>query len=118
MLTITMCEQVNYGLGRHFYNLSADQETHNLIWLWTSIWVYYLALCSVKLSILLQYLRVFPLQSFRYACYTMIGVVVLYTCWTVFSAIFACTPVASFWDSSIQGHCLNRLAVWCDHTSS
>ncbi|KAK3636171.1 hypothetical protein LTR56_014334 [Elasticomyces elasticus] len=42
----------------------------------------------------------------------MIGVVGVYTAWAVFSAIFACTPVALFWDNTLQGTCFSRLAVW------
>lgn len=105
-------------MGRHYDTLSDHDKILDLKWFWASIWIYYLALGCAKCSILLQYLRIFPHSSFRIPCYAMIGVIVAYTCWTFFSAVFACTPVEYFWDHSIQGHCLNRLAVWYVDNSS
>jgi hypothetical protein len=74
--------------------------------------LYYFALCLTKLSILLQYLRVFPQRNFRIACYTLMAVIFAYSAGTGFSAMFACTPIARFWNPSIEGTCLNKMAVW------
>ena len=112
VLTLTICMQVKHGMGRHLSTLTDTDKYYSQIWLWASVWVYYLALSSVKCSILIQYLRIFPRRESRIACYVMIGVVAAYTCWTFFSAIFACTPVAAFWDETISGHCLDKAAVW------
>lgn len=79
---------------------------------YVSIWVYNLSLSCTKISILLQYLRIFPQQWFRRCCYTMLVVVVVYSLYTFFTAIFACTPISYFWDQSVGGHCLDRFAVW------
>ena len=105
---------VKYGMGQHFDTLSEATWSKALVWFWASVWIYYLSLCFTKASILLQYLRIFPQKGLRMACYALMGVVFIYTCWTVFSAIFACIPVASFWDPNIKStHCMNKLAVWC-----
>ena len=111
-MTIAMCRQVPYGLGQHFDTLSPDDASSVLQWMWASIWIYYLALGTAKASIILQYLRVFPQRRFRLACHTLLTVVTIYTLWGFLSAVFACSPVAYFWDQSIRGHCLMRTAVW------
>lgn len=79
---------------------------------YVSIWVYNLSLSCTKVSILLQYLRIFIQKRFRVACYTLLGVVVVYSLYTFFTAVFACTPIAFFWDPSLGGKCLNRFAIW------
>ncbi|KAK5719515.1 hypothetical protein LTR15_008039 [Elasticomyces elasticus] len=112
LLTICQCRETHYGGSRHFATLSPFEQQRFAQWLWASIWVYYLALGAVKCSILLQYLRIFTQRRFQVTCYVMIGVVGVYTAWAVFSAIFACTPVALFWDNTLQGTCFSRLAVW------
>lgn len=110
--TIAFILQVRYGLGKHQDTLSEDQAVASLKCFWVIIWVYNLAISFTKFSILLQYLRIFPHKNFRLACYIMIGIVSAYSLWTFFSAIFACIPVSYFWNSNIDGHCLDRFAVW------
>lgn len=77
MLTITISEQVENGMGRHFDTLTDLEQMRSQQWMWASIWVYYLALGAVKCSILLQYLRIFPYDGFRMACYIMITIIVM-----------------------------------------
>ena len=62
------------------------------------MWVYNLALILTKVSILVQYLRIFPIVWFRKACYGMLGLVVAYGGWAVFSSIFICYPVTYSWN--------------------
>lgn len=61
--------------------------------LWVIIIVYNLALICTKLSILLQYIRIFPQKPFRIAVWLLMGIVSGYALWRVFSAIFTCVPV-------------------------
>lgn len=66
-----------------------------------------------KISILIQYLRIFPQTGIRRACYIMIAIVALYGAWTFFSAVFMCFPVEAFWEDDLSGaRCLDRFAVW------
>ena len=105
---------VKWGMGRHITTLTPQEGIHNEIAFYLSIPFYNLAISCTKFSILLQYLRIFPHGMFRIPCYTLMAVVGIYSCWTFFSAIFACWPVAYFWDPEAHpyGHCLNRFAVW------
>lgn len=111
-LTVTMIFQVQNGLGLHQDTLSNEEVTGMLRAFWASLWLYYLALCFTKVALILQYLRIFTQKWFRRAAWTVLAVVVLYSVWTIFSSIFACLPVASFWDLSIHGSCLPHSVSW------
>ena len=79
---------------------------------YSSIVLYNVAMCLVKISILLQYRRIFssPVMQWITA-----GGVVFVAAWTVMIAFLltlVCMPVAKFWDSTIDGKCLNMLAIW------
>lgn len=99
---------------RHIYTLQPNQIVEMSKAFYISIWVYNLSMSCTKFSILLQYLRIFPQRGFRIACYVLMGVIAIYACWTFFSAVFACWPIAYFWNPKAYrgGHCLNRYAVW------
>lgn len=102
-------------MGRHIATLSLHEGLESQKAFYVSIWVYNLSMSCTKFSILLQYLRIFPQHRFRQACYAMIAVVAAYTCWTFFSAVFACWPISYFWtqlEDPAGGRCLNRFAVW------
>ena len=80
---------------------------------WASILIYNLSLTFTKVSILLQYLRIFTTKQFRVSCWALLGFVAVYSTWTFFASIFECMPVAYFWDKTIKGgHCMNEYAVW------
>jgi hypothetical protein len=75
--------------------------------------MYNLSLTVTKMSILLQYLTIFPTRRFRIACYVILAFVSSYGVWTLFGNIFMCSPVAFFWNKAIpSGKCLNQFAVW------
>jgi hypothetical protein len=78
---------------------------------WSSLIVYYLSLGLTKTSILLQYQRVFTTKRFQIVCWTLMGFVIVYTIWTVFSSIFACVPVRAFWTRE-SASCINQFAMW------
>ena len=79
---------------------------------YASLIVYYLALAFTKVSILLQYQRVFSTKRFRIACFIVLTVVVIYAFWTLFSSIFGCEPIQAFWTLKPPFQCLNQYAVW------
>jgi hypothetical protein len=98
-------------MGQHYWNLSEDTKVNGFYWFWVSIWIYYAGLFCVKISILLQYLRVFVQKHFQIACYVLIGVVTACSLWAIFSGIFMCAPTRHFWDARVPGKCMNKLAV-------
>jgi hypothetical protein len=98
-------------MGQHYWNLSEEVKTNGFYWFWVSIWIYYAGLFCVKLSILLQYLRVFVQKPFQIVCYILIGLVTACSLWAICSGLFMCAPIRHFWDNRVQGKCLDRLAV-------
>jgi len=107
-----MILQVKYGMGKHEASLPESVAEPSLYWFYFSVIFYNLALTSAKYSILVQYLRIFPQTTFRMATHILMLIVAVVGCWTVFSAVFACTPIDYFWTNKGHGRCLNRLAVW------
>lgn len=106
--------QAMMGMGLHVWDPAIDMERMS-IYFWTALWSYYTALGFTKLSILMQYLRIFPQIQFRRACYVMLGVTILWTLWAVFSSMIMCVPVSVFWttdDFFHDPHCLPRMETW------
>ena len=100
-------------MGRHVGTLSEFELVTSMKPFWASIVVYNLGLFLTKFSILLQYLRIFPYRLFRVLCFSLMAFIFAWSCWTVIGAIFFCTPVAYFWDKTIEGGtCLSQWAVW------
>ncbi|KAL1967975.1 hypothetical protein VTN77DRAFT_2392 [Rasamsonia byssochlamydoides] len=104
--------QVHFGLGHHQYDLPLEEVKAQLMRLWLAIPMYNCSLWCTKISILFQYLRIFPGRPIRIACYTIMGIVCSYSLWAVVSGYLNCIPVARFWDRSIPGNCLNFEALW------
>ena len=104
---------VKYGMGRHIDTLSPSQITTSMKPFWASIVIYNLALFLTKISILLQYLRIFPYRLFRILCLSLMAFIFAWSCWTVIGAIFFCRPVEFFWDKTIpDGKCFSQWIVW------
>lgn len=99
-------------MGRHIGSLSPYEQITSLKPFWASIVIYNIGLFFTKFSILLQYLRIFPHRLFRRLCWALMGFLFVWSCWTVFSAIFFCTPVAKFWQPDLDGWCFSEWAIW------
>lgn len=75
--------------------------------------MYNFTLTFTKTSIVLQYMRISIDKSVRKACWVMLGILVGLCVGALFGAnIFACTPVAKFWDDRIPGKCINKTAMY------
>ena len=79
-----------------------------------SIPFYYASLSLTKLTIVFQTLRfVAPSQRrSRIACYALIVAVLAYLVYTVVTTFLICLPAEFFWNKTIEGSCLNFLALW------
>lgn len=53
----------------------------------------------------------------RIACNILLGLISLYAAWTFVSAWLNCVPVAKFWDSDLDGYCLDREALWFSNSA-
>lgn len=92
--------------------MTADHYIPYMKAFYSSIVVYNVAMCVVKMSIMLQYRRIFTVSAMQRV--TLVGLV-FQGAWALTLSILlplVCNPVASFWDPSIQGTCLDQLAIW------
>lgn len=79
---------------------------------YSSIIVYNIAVCMTKISILLQYRRIFSNTMLRKIIICGLGFL---TCWGVtlcFLLPLVCVPTAAFWDDSVDGFCLDSGTIW------
>ena len=65
LLAVSICKQAQYGMGLHVDDLADGSLRSASRWLWSFFWIYYAGLGCTKLSMLSQYLRVFPHANFR-----------------------------------------------------
>jgi hypothetical protein len=74
--------------------------------------LYVITIGLVKISILLFYLRVFPLKSLHLASWAMIGYCVASTLAFLLVTVFQCHPIAYVWNKDLKGgKCINYNAV-------
>lgn len=117
-LAVLICIEFQHGEGHHIDTIAASDLIALLKAFYGSLIAYQLALCLTKLSLLLQFYRVFVGPRMRLAIFIMMGVTTAYGFWSVLSNAFLCTPVAYFWDTGIAGgHCMSMQAVWFANAS-
>ncbi|KAJ5956040.1 hypothetical protein N7501_010319 [Penicillium viridicatum] len=109
--------EVFHGMGEHYTAIPAPIYKAQMIYFWASVPIYQTSLISTKMSILLQYKRVFSTPRMRLACWIMIGVLGFYGTWTIISAWANCVPLAKFWDPTVAGFCLDKKALWFSNSA-
>lgn len=101
-----------WGLGSHVWTVKEEDNIPYMKSFYSSILVYNIAVCLVKISILLQYRRIFTGRIIQRLA--LVGLVFL-AAWTVtlaFLLSLVCIPVAAFWDPTVEGRCLPFLLIW------
>ncbi|KXT11029.1 hypothetical protein AC579_7324 [Pseudocercospora musae] len=102
--------QVHYGDGRHLLALTM-QEADNIakmnfpaVTLWT------FAIIGTKISILLQYLRLFQLRKTTRLIWALMVIVMLGGLSTFEVIMTACIPIAAVWNTDLRSRakCLNQ----------
>lgn len=63
------------------------------------------------MSILFNYLSLFPSSGNRKFCYGVTGFVSVYTVLCLILSLVECRPIEAVWDKSIKGECLNSDAI-------
>ncbi|KAJ5959536.1 uncharacterized protein N7479_006686 [Penicillium vulpinum] len=112
-----MVGEVYHGMGEHYTAIPASIFKAQMIYFWASIPIYQTSLISTKMSILLQYKRVFSTPRMRLACWLMIGILAVYGTWTIISAWANCVPLAKFWDPTVPGFCFDKKALWFSNSA-
>jgi len=134
VLTALVFAETYYGMGLHVADINPatastmyrvgisgalrEEEilTRRLQLFWVSVWIYNIALTTTKVSLLIQYMRLFAVSTARIVCWIVITATVVFGLFSVFGNIFLCTPVERWWDKSIPGHCLDEASVWLSNS--
>ncbi|KAF2729870.1 hypothetical protein EJ04DRAFT_580293 [Polyplosphaeria fusca] len=105
-------EGVKWGTGRHTMFLSLNDIQIGLKYFYWSVLAYCNTLTFTKLSILVQYRRIFTVKYMRLPIYIVMGIIVATGTEVLFSAIFSCVPVDAFWNLSKRptARCINTNA--------
>lgn len=105
---ITTIISVRSGLGRHVSEISADQIRVIGVTSFIVQTSYTLAFAVVNVTVLILYVRIFPLKTLHKVCY---GIGSFSVVWCVVNEIVLfvqCIPVPKFWNPEIEGHCINQ----------
>ncbi|CAA9965088.1 hypothetical protein PTMSG1_08447 [Pyrenophora teres f. maculata] len=93
-----------YGLGRHLvYSFNLLKPTMILLWLTNA--AFHTTTACIKVSLILQYLRMFKDGIRRKICIALLVVVTLWGLAFSFMAWFPCFPISSFWNRLDGGKC-------------
>lgn len=79
---------------------------------YSSIIVYNVAVALTKISILLQYRRIFSNTVLRKIIFYGLSFLI---CWAItlcFLLPLVCVPVAAFWNPNVKGFCLDNGTIW------
>ncbi|KAI9150321.1 LOW QUALITY PROTEIN: Satratoxin biosynthesis SC0 cluster protein [Paramyrothecium foliicola] len=76
--------------------------------LWSSIPLYNASLSMCKLSIALQYYRVFRTATMQKIIKAIIVLLVIYSMWSILGTVLTCVPVSKWWTPTKEGKCFDR----------
>jgi len=93
-------EQIVMSLkvGLIFYSPMTYPRSYVLQYLYFSVICYCISLTLTKVSILLQYRRIFTIDKMQLPIYIVMTIVVAYGIEMVLTGTFSCVPVDAFWE--------------------
>ncbi|KAL2288749.1 hypothetical protein FJTKL_03417 [Diaporthe vaccinii] len=113
LLVVSNAIQRDAGIGLHIWNVQYDDFTQSLqAWTIVATSFYCLAITFAKLSLLVLYLQLSPVKSFRISVWVLIVFVCGYSLAYILVMVFRCRPVAAAWDMTITGaECYSQVTV-------
>jgi len=99
-------------MGKNVTDVPLVDLKQILKWMYMSLWAYAVCLTCIKLSIMVQYKRLFVTAWFQKAVKVMIVVVVLYGLAALLDCLFICWPISRYWDLDRDGHCINEWPIF------
>ncbi|KAM5356794.1 hypothetical protein ACJ41O_003440 [Fusarium nematophilum] len=109
----TIISMTRYGLGKHITALAPETMILYLRAFWVSIFFYVLALGSVKMTLLLQYLRLMSVSRMRIVIVVSIYIVMASLVAQMFTVMLQCIPIQAVWDPSVKGKCIPHITnMW------
>ncbi|KAL2068978.1 hypothetical protein VTL71DRAFT_15316 [Oculimacula yallundae] len=99
-----------HAFGRNIWDVPTHDIIQGLKYFYWGELIYMTILGVCKISILMFYLRLFPSQTFKYWCISLLAVVTLVMVTFQFMVLFQCWPI-NFnwhgWKGEMEGKCLN-----------
>ncbi|CRG87261.1 hypothetical protein PISL3812_04278 [Talaromyces islandicus] len=112
-LMAMLIAETKFGMGWHESDLPPEILTKQLIIFWLSLPVYNIAMVLAKVSIFLQYPRLFQTKTMHILCRATISTIAIFGLWAVLSALLHCIPVAKSWyPKQLAGYCLSNEILW------
>ncbi|KAI4673425.1 uncharacterized protein J4E84_011104 [Alternaria hordeiaustralica] len=107
--------QANAGNGKHAALIEFPTGVEIILkYLFWSIICYNASLMFTKVSILLQYGRIFTVREMRIPLHIVMAVCVLWGVSTIITSIFTCVPVHAYWKILEQptSKCIDNKTIW------
>ncbi|KAL8973163.1 MAG: hypothetical protein Q9183_000126 [Haloplaca sp. 2 TL-2023] len=103
------------GTGRHTLAVGSDHVRVYIKLCYAFQILYLFCVTTVRISILLFYLRIFPKEVtsvlWKRCFYTVTALNLACFVTGLGAAIFICTPISFFWNQTGRGHCVNLVAL-------
>lgn len=99
-------------MGRHINTVSPEELVKFLQVQYTGSILYPCCIAFTKLSILIQYRRIFSTPSFRWLTNILMGIVSIWCIAVCFTGIFLCHPIAKAWYPAMPGTCINLVSFY------
>ncbi|KAI0096199.1 hypothetical protein GGR51DRAFT_544052 [Nemania sp. FL0031] len=110
---VAECINTTHGLGKHSWDLQAPDEVVAYFKnFYVNIALYNVGLLVVKLTFLTQYYRVLVLKRFQTVCIVAMITIGAWGLSQIFVGLFICTPVAGFWDTTLDAKCVPLPLQW------
>ncbi|KEQ70870.1 hypothetical protein M436DRAFT_52556 [Aureobasidium namibiae CBS 147.97] len=91
-----------FGAGKHIYDITVADLYPNLLRGWVVCAIMYsITMLFSKMSILLLYRRVFPINNFAKRWWAVVAFTVAYSLGAIFASLFQCRPMESAWSIDI-----------------
>ncbi|KAI1029381.1 hypothetical protein LB504_010617 [Fusarium proliferatum] len=103
---------IKYGFGRHQVFLTEEESRNYFKVFYVSIILYLVSLGAIKTTLLCQYYRAFAINKMKTVLLVAMVFVSAWSISQIFLNIFICTPIAAFWDRTIEGRCIPRNPTW------
>ncbi|KAF2131091.1 hypothetical protein P153DRAFT_337327 [Dothidotthia symphoricarpi CBS 119687] len=103
--TTHICLSTVDGLGHHFLYLRTEQMKGYLRTTYVANNSYLTAAVFIKISLLLQYLRIFKAGIMRQISLGLMGITVVWGCAFMIVGWFDCLPPRGFWDRTVKSTC-------------
>ncbi|CAM1503312.1 Fc.00g080880.m01.CDS01 [Cosmosporella sp. VM-42] len=112
ILSTAMQIAIEHGYGMHKSDLEPSEFELALKWFFIAQTPYKATVCLNKVAAILLYLRLFVTQSFRIACFVVMGIIVASSIGGIGATIWQCVPIEGAWNKNVDATCIDSNKFW------